>query len=96
MFEYVDGFRKTLYWSKDKMLVYADKYSPAFSKDAYAKLINNEIPQTRCGNTRRSGTKALMIWRKKTMIRQLISKWGGMAVEPLRVALEHDNNVLSA
>ena len=31
---------------------------------------------------------------KKTMIRQLISKWGGMAVEPLRVALEHDNNVL--
>ena len=31
---------------------------------------------------------------KKTMIRQLISKWGGMAVEPLRIALEHDNNVI--
>ena len=33
MFEYVNGFRKAIYWSKNKMLAHADKYSPAFSKD---------------------------------------------------------------
>ncbi len=94
MFEYVDGFRKTLYWSKDKMLVCADKYSPAFSKDAYAKLINNEIPANEMWKYSSFWYKSFDDMAKKTMIRQLISKWGGMAVEPLRVALEHDNNVL--
>lgn len=94
MFEYVDGFRKTLYWSKDKMLVYADKYSPAFSKDAYVKLINNEIPANEMWKYSSFWYKSFDDMAKKTMIRQLIIKWGGMAVEPLRVALEHDNNVL--
>lgn len=94
MFEYIDGFKKTMYWSKDKMLVYADKYSPAFSKDAYAKLINNEIPANEMWKYSSFWYKSFDDMAKKTMIRQLISKWGGMAVEPLRVALEHDNNVL--
>lgn len=94
MFEYIDGFKKTMYWSKDKMLVHADKYSPAFSKDAYAKLINNEIPANEMWKYSSFWYKSFDDMAKKTMIRQLISKWGGMAVEPLRVALEHDNNVL--
>lgn len=94
MFEYIDGFKKTMYWSKDKMLVYADKYSPAFSKDAYVKLINNEIPANEMWKYSSFWYKSFDDMAKKTMIRQLISKWGGMAVEPLRVALEHDNNVL--
>ena len=34
MFELVNGFKKTMYWSKQKMIVHADKYSQAFSKDA--------------------------------------------------------------
>ena len=34
MFELVNGFRKTMYWSKAQMLAHADKYSQAFSKDA--------------------------------------------------------------
>ena len=38
MFEYINGFRKAIYWSKEKMLSHADKYSPAFSKDAYQML----------------------------------------------------------
>ena len=44
MFEYTNGFRKAIYWSKEKMLSHADKYSKAFSRDAYIKLINGEIP----------------------------------------------------
>lgn len=94
MFEYVDGFRKTLYWSKDKMLVYADKYSPAFSKDAYERLLNNKIPEKDMWKYSSFWYKSFDDMAKKTMIRQLISKWGGMAVEPIRIALEHDNHVL--
>lgn len=94
MFEYVDGFRKTLYWSKGKMLVYADKYSQAFSKDAFIRLVNNEIPAKDMWKFSSFWYKNFDEMAKKTMIRQLISKWGGMAVEPLRIALEHDNNVI--
>lgn len=31
MFEYENGFKKSMYWSKKKMLAHADKYSAAFS-----------------------------------------------------------------
>ena len=33
-FELLDGFRKAIYWSKKQMIAHADKFSPAFSKDA--------------------------------------------------------------
>lgn len=33
-FELVNGFQKSLYWSKKKMLLHADKYSKAFSLEA--------------------------------------------------------------
>ena len=29
MFEYLNGFRKTMYWSRNKMLLHADRYSQA-------------------------------------------------------------------
>ena len=34
MFELTNGFKKAIYWSKKQMMAHADKYSPAFSKDA--------------------------------------------------------------
>ena len=36
MFEYENGFRKTMYWSKKKMMAHAEKYSPAFSRNGGA------------------------------------------------------------
>ena len=33
MFEYTNGFKKAMYWSKEKMLAHADKYSMAFSAE---------------------------------------------------------------
>ena len=38
MFEYINGFKKVMYWSKAQMLAHADRFSPAFSKAAYEKL----------------------------------------------------------
>lgn len=81
MFEYQNGFRKTLYWSKKKMLAHANKYSQAFNMDSYKELQEGKIPQ---GDL----WKYSSFWYKdfdgmafKTMLRQLISKWGIMSID---------------
>ena len=81
MFEYLNGFRKTMYWTKKKMLSHADKYSQAFSKEIYQKILDGKIPQ-------KDMWKYSSFWYKdfdgmafKTMLRQLISKWGIMSIE---------------
>ena len=49
MFEYENGFRKTMYWSKKKMLAHAEKYSQAFKRNGGAKslelLEQGKIPE---------------------------------------------------
>lgn len=44
-FEYMNGFRKVLYWSKEKMMNHADTYSKAFSRQKYEELLaaNTEL-----------------------------------------------------
>ena len=95
-FEYVGGtFRKVMYWSKTKMEKHADRYAPAFSLSDYRKLLNNEIPE-------RDMWKYSSFWYKdfdgmacKTMLRQLISKWGIMSID-LQKALNADENAVNA
>lgn len=65
MFELVNGFRKCMYWSKAKMEAHAEKYSMGYKAH-----------------------KGYTFWEKdfdgmafKTMLRQLISKWGIMSIE---------------
>jgi len=81
MFEYENGFRKTLYWSKAKMMAHADQYSQAFSAKAFEKLQAGEIPE-------KDMWKFSSFWYKdfdgmaiKTMLRQIISKWGVMSID---------------
>lgn len=93
MFEYVGGFRKAIYWSKKKMMLHADKYSSAFSLSAYRKLEEGEIPKS-------EQWKYSSFWYKdfdgmayKTMLRQLISKWGIMSID-MQNAFEKDEKVV--
>ena len=86
--EYLNGFRKVLYWSKTKMLNHANRYSKAFDKDTYAKLIDGEISP--------NDYTVSSYWYKdfdgmamKTMLRQLISKWGIMSTE-MQTAYQYD------
>lgn len=95
MFEYMNGFRKTLYWSKKKMLEHANKYSQAFSKDPKKKKVKNEWKQLVSYEDYEAGKYPKedewlysSFWYKnfdgmayKTMLRQIISKWGIMSVE---------------
>ena len=65
MFEYSNGFKKAMYWSREKMEAHALKYSKGYA-----------------------AKKGYTFWEKdfdgmgyKTMLRQLISKWGIMSIE---------------
>ena len=97
MFEYENGFRKTLYWSKKKMLAHAEKYSFAFYKNGGARslelLEQGKIPE-------KDMWKYSSFWFKdfdgmalKTMLRQLISKWGIMSID-LQNASDKDMPVI--
>lgn len=73
MFEYTNGFRKCLYWSREKMEAHALRYSKGYA-----------------------AKKGYTFWEKdfdsmayKTMLRQLISKWGVMSIDMQR-AIERD------
>lgn len=81
MFEYQNGFRKTMYWSKKKMLAHANKYSQAFNLDSYKNLQEGKIPQSELWKYSSFWYKDFDGMAYKTMLRQLISKWGIMSIE---------------
>lgn len=77
-FELTNGFRKALYWSKAQMESHALKYSPGYK-----------------------AKKGYTFWEKdfdtmayKTMLRQLISRWGIMSIE-MQNAFEGDMAVIN-
>ena len=94
MFEYENGFRKTMYWTKRKMMAHADKYSAAFHAADMERIEKGEIPE-------KDMWKYSSFWYKdfdgmamKTMLRQLISKWGIMSID-LQTAIEKDMAVIN-
>lgn len=77
MFEYLNGFRKTMYWTRSKMERHALNYSQGYK-----------------------AKKGYTFWEKdfdamayKTMLRQLISKWGIMSIE-MQTAMDGDMGVI--
>lgn len=77
-FESLNGFRKAIYWSKAKMERHALRYSQGYRSD------------------KKNGT-AYTFWSKdfdgmayKTMLRQIISKWGIMSLE-MQTAFQNDS-----
>lgn len=113
MFEYLNGFRKAIYWTKKKMLSHADQYSQAFSvgegeikyKDKYSgKQVSKKKVSFSDYEAGKYDSKDEWMyssfWYKdfdamacKTMIRQLISKWGIMSIE-MQEAYDKDSAVI--
>lgn len=82
MFEYLNGFRKTMYWSKKKMEAHALRYSKAYVSDKKNRWDNS------------FWTKDFDAMALKTMLRQILSKWGVMSVE-LQTAYDKDYRVMT-
>lgn len=97
MFEYENGFRKALYWSKKKMLAHAEKYSFAFNRNGGGKslalLEQGKIPANELWKYSSFWFKDFDGMALKTMLRQLISKWGIMSIE-LQTAIDKDMAVI--
>lgn len=102
MFEYHNGFRKIIYWSKEKMLLHADKYSAAFSLNGtsgqYAKVSYADYEAGKYN--KKDEWLYSSFWYKnfdgmacKTLLRQLISKWGIMSID-MQKAYEADGGVI--
>lgn len=79
MFELVNGYRKAIYWSKKQMEAHAIKYSAGYQ-----------------------AKKGFTFWEKnfdqmayKTMIRQLISRWGIMSID-MQTAYAGDMAVINS
>jgi len=91
-FEYLNGFRKVLYWSKEKMMTHADTYSKAFSRKNYEDLMAGKVPESEMWKYSSFWYKNFDDMAKKTLLRQLISRWGVMSIEMTK-AMESDNAV---
>lgn len=94
MFEYTNGFKKAMYWSREKMMTHADKFSMAFHADKYQELLDGKIPQSEMWKYSSFWYKNFDDMACKTMLRQLISKWGIMSIE-MQQAFESDQGVIN-
>lgn len=72
-FEMNNGYRKELYWSKEQMEEHAKRYSQSYRKGWFSSFWTSDFD-------------AMAL---KTMLRQLISKWGMMSVD-METAYQHD------
>ena len=77
----VSGFEKSMYWSKTKMMNHADTYSAAFSKESYKKLQEGKIPPQDLWKYSSFWYKSFDDMALKTMLRQILSKWGVLSTE---------------
>lgn len=103
-FEYINGFKKAIYWSREKMLAHADRYSAAFSAygttGRYPKVSYDDYVAGKYDP--KDEWKYSSFWYKdfdgmacKTLLRQLISKWGVMSID-LQNAIEKDMAVINS
>ena len=98
-----------MYWSKNKMLLHADRYSQAFSaagcdvqtkygtkhKVSYLDYVAGNYPQNDSWMYSSFWYRDFDGMAFKTMLRQLISKWGVMSIEMIS-ALDKDMTIVNA
>lgn len=71
------------------MMAHADKYSMAFSAAKYQDLLDGKIPQNEMWKYSSFWYKDFDGMAFKTMLRQLISKWGIMSID-MQTAFSND------
>lgn len=93
-FELLNGFRKSVYWTKSKMEKHADQYSQAFSLDAYRKIQEGKIPANELWKYSSYWYSNFAGMAEKTLIKHLLSKWGILSTE-LITAMDADMAVIN-
>lgn len=93
MFREHNGYEHSMYWSKNKMMAHADRYSAAFNAKDLERLERGEIPKGDLWKYSSFWYKDFDAMAHKTMLRQLISKWGTMSIEMVQ-AVDADMAVI--
>lgn len=91
-FEYINGFKKAMYWTYEKMLHHAATYSKAFNLATFELFKAGKLPPEEQRKTSSFWYKQFDEMAKKTLIRQLISKWGIMSIE-MQEAFANDETI---
>lgn len=94
MFEYKNGFKKAIYWSKEKMILHADRYSKSFNASDYKLIQEGKIAQKDMWKYSSPWYTSFDAMAEKTLIKHLLSKWGILSTE-LQEALEKDQSVIN-
>ena len=92
--ELKSGFVKEMYWSKEKMMIHADRYSKAYNMATGILIQEKKIPENELWKYSSFWYKDFDIMAQKTMIRQIIGKWGVLSQE-LIDAYSNDDAVMA-
>lgn len=77
-FTYINGFKKAIFWTRSKMERHAMKYSAGYRAKKGFTFWEKDFDGMAC----------------KTMLRQLLSKWGAMDTN-MQTAFEYDGSVVA-
>lgn len=93
-----NGFTSTIYWTRDKILRHADRYSKAFSMDKYNALMDGKITGWDAEKLRNGSPwygqpdeEAHMKMCKKTVLKQLLSDGFAPKSTTIQQMIEADN-----
>lgn len=93
-FELLNGFRKSVFWTYNKMLEHANRYSQSFNLEAFKKIQNGEIPQSEMWKYSSPWYTNTIGMAEKTLIKHLLSKYGILSTE-LVTAVTSDDAVIN-
>lgn len=93
MFQYSNGFKKAIYWSNEKMLSFADKYSQSFNRKTMEDIINGKIPEKDMWKYSSPWYSQYEMMGIKTVLKNLLSKYGILSIE-MQDAIEKDQAVI--
>lgn len=93
-FELTNGFRKSVYWTKQKMIEHANHYSQAFRMEDYKKIQEGKMPQSEMWKYSSPWYTNFSAMAEKTLIKHLLSKYGILSTD-LVTAVDADNAVIN-
>lgn len=93
MFQYSNGFRKAIYWSNEKMLCHADKYSQSFNRKTMEDILNGKVSEKDMWKYSSPWYSKYEDMGIKTVLKQLLSKYGILSIE-MQEAIEKDQAVI--
>lgn len=96
-YELKDGFFKSMYWPHSKILDHANRYSQAFSREKYEKMLNGELDPNEVAKLQRGtpwygeplSEQHLTMCKKTLILRMLGDGKAPLSIE-MRMAIDHE------